>query len=117
MATITVVEASAAATAAGSDLMQGNIFQFDARPRIVSRIAVTGSAVLGDAYINLYYGTELIGQFYPTTIGVVFGLEARDYLPVRTNRALLPHEPIKLIVGKVSVTNPFKVVMEVQEVG
>jgi hypothetical protein len=117
MATITVVESAAANVAAGSDLMANNFFQFDARPRIVSRIAVTGSAVLGDAYISLFYGTEKIGDYYPSTIGVVFGLEARDYLPVRTNRALRPNEPIRLIVGKVSVTNGFKVVLEVQEVG
>lgn len=103
--------------AAGSDLLANNFFQFDPRPRIVSRIGLTGSAVIGDAYVSLYYGTEKIGDFYPTTIGVVNPLEARDFVPIRTNRALRPHEAIRLIVGKVSVTNPFRCVLEIQEVG
>lgn len=46
------------------------------------RIGIVGSAVLRDCYVNMFAGNEFIMRKYPTTIGVVVPLEARDMFPV-----------------------------------
>lgn len=114
------IKESAAASAAGTDLMtQGNnsFFQFDSRPRIVSRIGVTGSSAVINAAVDLFYGTEKIGTFYNTQSGAAAVQEARDLKPVRSNRALMPHEPLRIIVNTPSAATALYVELEIQEVG
>jgi len=119
MTNFTVVETSAG-TAVGTDLMTqagNNLIALDSRPRIVKRVGITGSAVLRDAYVDLYYGFKFIARLYPTTIGVTNPLEARDMMPLVTGDALRGGELLRLIVGKVSVTNAFVIVLEIVELG
>lgn len=107
---------SAAATAAGTDLFSGNFFSIDARPRIVSRIGVSGSSAAANAAVDLFYGTEKIGTFYNTSGGAVAApLDAKDMMPVRSNRAVLPLEPIRVVVNTASATNKLTITMEIQE--
>lgn len=115
MANITFQE-SAAATAANTDLFANNFFQFDARPRVVSRIGVSGSSAAANAAVDLFYGTEKIGTFYNTSGGAVAAaLDAKDMMPVRSNRAVLPFEPIRVLVNTASATNKLTVTLEIQE--
>lgn len=115
MANVTFKEASAG-TAAGTDLFANNFFQFDARPRVVSRIGVAGSSAVGNAAVDLFYGVEKIGTFYNTTSGAnVIAVDAKDLVPVRSNRAVLPNEPIRVVVNTVSATNVLAVTLEIQE--
>lgn len=115
MANITFQE-SAAATAANTDLFSGNFFQFDARPRVVSRMGVSGSSAAANAAVDLYYGVEKIGTFYNTSGGAVAApLDAKDMMPVRSNRALLPNEPLRVLVNTASATNKLTVTLEIQE--
>lgn len=116
MANVTIKETSAA-TAAGTDLMANNFFQFDARARIVSRIGVVGSSAVGNAAVDLFYGTEKIATIYNTTSGAnVIAVEAKDMMPIRSNRALFPHEPLRVIVNTASATNILAITLEIQEV-
>lgn len=115
MANITFQE-SAAATAAGTDLFANNFFQFDARPRIVSRIGVSGSSAAANASVDLFYGTEKIGTFFNTSGGAVAApLDAKDMMPVRSNRAILPYEPVRVLVNTASATNKLTITLEIQE--
>lgn len=115
MANITFQE-SAAGTAANTDLFANNFYQFDARARVVSRIGVSGSSAAANAAVDLFYGTEKIGTFYNTTGGAVAApLDAKDMMPVRTNRALLPYEPLRVLVNTASATNKLTITMEIQE--
>lgn len=107
---------SAAATAAGTDLFANNFFQFDARPRIVSRIGVSGSTASANCAVDLFYGTEKIGTFFNTTGGAVAApLDAKDMMPVRSNRAILPYEPVRVVVNTASTTNKLTITLEIQE--
>lgn len=116
MANITIKETSAA-TAAGTDLMANNFFQFDARPRIVSRYGVVGSSAVGNAAVDIFYGTEKIATAYNTTSGAnVLPVEAKDMMPLRSNRALLPHEPLRVVVNTASATNVLAITLEIQEI-
>lgn len=115
MVNVTFQEA-AAATAAGTDLFANNFFQFDARPRIVSRIGVSGSSAAANSAVDLFYGTEKIGTFYNTSGGAVAApLDAKDMMPVRSNRAILPYEPVRVVVNTASATNKLTVTLEIQE--
>lgn len=115
MANITFQEA-AAGTAANTDLFANNFYQFDARPRVVSRIGVSGSSAAANSAVDLFYGTEKIGTFYNTSGGAVAApLDAKDLVPVRSNRAVLPFEPIRVLVNTPSATNKLTVTMEIQE--
>lgn len=115
MANITFQEA-AAATAAGTDLFANNFYQFDARPRVVSRIGVSGSTASANCAVDLYYGVEKIGTFFNTSGGAVAApLDAKDLVPVRSNRALLPNEPLRVLVNTASTTNKLTVTLEIQE--
>lgn len=120
MGNYTIRESAAGAVAVQSDILDqaGNsIFKYDDRPRIIKRIGVTGSAVIGDAYVDVYFGFVFIGRYYPTTIGVTNPLEARDMMPFTTGLAIRGGQQLRIIVGKISVTNPFVITMEVVEFG
>lgn len=115
MANISFQE-SAAGTAANTDLFANNFFQFDARPRVVSRVGVSGSTAAAPGAIDMFYGTEKIGTFFTTSTGAVaFPLDAKDMMPVRTNRALLPNEPLRVLVNTISTTNKMSITLEIQE--
>lgn len=111
-----VVKESAAATAAGTDLMSGNFFQFSPFPRTVTRVGCVGSSAVGNAAVDIFFGTEKVGTFYNTTSGAnVISLEAKDMLPLRSNKALLPNEPLRVIINTASATNVLAVTLEIQE--
>lgn len=114
MATVTIKEATVG-SAAGTDLMSGTFFYLQSFPRTVTRIGVVGSSAVGNAAIDLYFGSEKIGTFYNTSSGVVVPLEAKDLIPIRTNKAMAANEPLHVIVNTVSVTNVFVITLEIQE--
>jgi hypothetical protein len=115
MATFTIIEASVGSPV-GTNLMAGNRFQISPKYRQVRRIGVVGSAVLRDASVDLFFGDTYIGTYFPTTIGVVIPVDSKDMINVQTEYALEPNEPLNLIVSKISVTNPFAITLEVDEV-
>lgn len=107
---------TAAATAAGTDLFANNFFQFDTRARVVSRIGVSGSTASANSAVDLYYGTERIGTFFNSSGGAVAApLDAKDMMPVRSNRAVLPYEPIRVVVNTASTTSKLTITLEIQE--
>lgn len=115
MVVFTVAEA-AAAQAAGTNLMSGNRFQFDSRPRVVTQIGVTGSTNPGNASVDLFYGNTIIGTFSVTTSGAnVLPLQAKDFIPVTSNQALLPNEPLNILTHTPSTTNAMQVTVVIQE--
>jgi hypothetical protein len=114
MANVTVQE-TAAATAVGTDLLANSFFQFDARPRVVSRAGLTGSSAAGNAAVDIFFGTEKIATLRNTTSGAVIPVEAKDMMPIRTNRALLPFEPLRAIVAVASATTIMSLTLEIQE--
>lgn len=116
MPNITVQE-SAAGSAIGTNLMAGNREQMKNSYRRVSRIGVVGSAVLGDSSLDLFYGSTYIGTFFPTTIGVVLPLEARDFVGVDPTIVCEPAEPINLLVSDVGVTNVMRATLVIEELG
>lgn len=114
MPTITVEESSAA-SAVGTNLMSGNRVQVASTRRRVRRIGVTGSAVLGDAELQLFYGSVFVGNFRPTTIGVVMPLDARDMIPVVDDNICMPGESLNLFVSDAGATNIIRATMEIEE--
>lgn len=113
MPTITFKEASAA-SAVGTNLMPAR-FATSPKFRRISRIGVVGSAVLGDASLDVYYGDHYVGTFFPTTIGVVIPVDSKDMIPVSDDTLCQPGEPISVIVSDASATNVFVVTLEIQE--
>jgi hypothetical protein len=115
MSNVTVIEASAG-TAAGTDLMANNFYQLDGRARVVSRIGLSGSTAAAPGFVDLFYGSEKIGTFITTSSGAVAApLDSKDMMPVRSNRALLPNEPLRVLVNTISTTNKMTLTLEIQE--
>jgi len=114
MPTITI-SAAAATAVVGYNLMSGNRVQVSNRNRRVRRIGVVGSAVLQDAEVQLFYGSNFVGNFQPTTIGVVVPLDARDMMPVVDADYCPAGESINVFVSDAPATNPLVVTLEIEE--
>ena len=114
MPTITV-DAAAATAVVGYNLMAGNRVQVASTRRRVRRIGVVGSAVLQDAEVQLFYGSVFVGNFKPTTIGVVVPLDARDMMPVVDDNICNAGESLNLFVSDAPATNPIVVTLEIEE--
>jgi len=114
MSNITIKEA-AVGQAVGTNLMAGNRLQTAPRPRFVKRIGVVGSAVPGDASVDLFYGNTFIGTFFNTTIGAVVPLDSKDIVQVASNLGMEPYEPLHVLTSKVSTTTVMTVSLEIQE--
>lgn len=115
MSNITVKEA-AAASAVGTNLMAGNRMQTNPRPRFVRRIGVVGSAAVGDASVDLFYGNTFIGTFFNTSAGAnLIPLDAKDMVPVSSNVGMEPNEPLNVLISDAGATNVLVVSLELVE--
>lgn len=115
MATITIKEA-AAASAVGTNLMAGNRMQIVPRVRTVQRIGVVGSAAVGDASVDLFYGNTYIGTFFNTSAGAnLIPLDAKDLVNVASNVGMEPNEPLNLLVSDAGATNVLVITLEILE--
>jgi hypothetical protein len=115
MALITVKEA-AAASAVGTNLMAGHRLQIAPRYRRVRRMGVVGSTNPGDGSVDLFYGDTFIGTFFNTSGGAnLIPLDAKDMIKVPSNLAMLPFEPLNLLISDAGVSNIMVVTMEVEE--
>lgn len=116
MPVITVKEASAASVI-GTNLMSGNRIQTAASFRKVNRIGVVGSAVPGDASVDLFYGSEYIGTFFNTTGGAnLIPTSNVDMIEIPDEKFTEPGEPINLLISDVGATNVLAVTLEIDEV-
>lgn len=113
MGFMTIVE-SAAATAAGTDLMDGERLQTSALPRRVVSIGIGGSTAVGDCAIDLFYGNEFVGRFYNTTTDNA--IDSVDTLAIPGILICAPNEPIHLFVHDASNGNPMVIQLGIQEI-
>lgn len=114
MPMLTQLESAAGNIKAGGNLISGHRLQAQPVRRIIKKIALVGSAVLRDAYVDVFIGSTYLGTFYPTTIGVVTPLEARDFIDTDKTLVVERNELINVIVGSVSVTNAFFLQMQIE---
>lgn len=114
MPMLTQLESAAGNIKAGANLIAGHRLQAQPVRRRIRKIALVGSAVLRDAYVDIFVGSTYLGTFYPTTIGVVTALEARDFIEADSTIVVERNELINVIVGSVSVTNAFFLQMEIE---
>lgn len=116
MPSVLIRESSAGNIAVGGNLMSGNRFQTAPRFRRVRRVGCTGSSAAGVGAFDIYYGATLVfNGVTPTTSGTTPPVESKDLLPVASDYVCQPGEPINLIVTTVSATNPFLVLLEIEE--
>jgi hypothetical protein len=95
MGFMTIVE-SAAASAVGTDLMDGERLQTSSLARRVVAVGLGGSTAVGDWAIDLFYGSEFVGRFYNTTTDNA--IDTQDMLAVPGILVCSPNEPIHCFV-------------------
>lgn len=79
-------------------------------------MGVVGSAAVGDAAVDLFYGDTYIGTFYNTTAGAnVIPVDSKDLLRVPSQYVLEPNEPLNVLISDQGATNVLVVTMEIQE--
>lgn len=116
MPTITVKEDSAA-SAVGTNLMSGNRIQLAAAFRRVKRIGVVGSAAVGDASVDLFYGSEYMGTFFNTQAGAnLIPTNDNDMLALQDETLNEPGEPLNLLISDAGATNVLAVTLEIENV-
>lgn len=115
MPTFRFVE-SAAATAVGTIMNNGQRGQSSGRNRRVDRIRVGGSATAGDAGIDLFYGDTYIGRFFTSVAGAAPAWDQqRDNQFPDQNWAAAAGENINCIIADASGTNALLVEIDTTE--
>ena len=59
---------AAAAASVGTDLLSGEVFSRETQNRVLTGVAYTGSAVIGDTAVEVYVGKTLVGNFYNSAL-------------------------------------------------
>lgn len=65
---IQTVSFAAAAAPLTTDLLANGIFRIDSKPRVLKRVALTGSAVIGDTLVRLMKGAVEIGTMHNSAL-------------------------------------------------
>lgn len=107
--------AATTATVAGDNSLSDKWTEESKYARRVSRIALAGSAVIGDVYFTLKYGNRTIAKVLPSTIGAVKPLD--DDMQTLSGKLVCPaNVPMALIASGPAVTNSVYCVIEFQEI-
>lgn len=113
MAFLTVREA-AAASAVGTDLMDGQRLQTHPLPRRVMKLGLSGSTAIGDCAVDLFYGSEFIARIYNvSTNAALTGEQMYD------NPGVLvcsPNEPIHAFIADVGVGSVMVLHLAIEEI-
>jgi len=102
-------ESVAAATAVlGYDMFQNATYKTSARNRVVRSLAVTGSAVVGDAKISLRIGQlEVVAKYN----GALLFADREDLLPV--GAAIPAGTPVSCIVVDAPATSKLNILIDI----
>jgi len=101
------ISIAAASATAGTDLFKDERNNVSSRPRVVTGIAVAGSAAALDAKVSLYIERTYVGSFYNTATGSW----NRDEIVPLGNRYVPPGAKISCIVDTAPGTNPINIVL------
>lgn len=106
--------AATTSTGAGYNCLQNSFIKESQYPRQVKRIGFAGSAVAGDIYFDLFYGTKRIGTFYPATVGAAY--PTNDNLFVLSGGEICPAGvELRLIANASATTNSVFYILETSE--
>jgi len=101
------VSVAAATAAVNFDMTTGTLWSVQGKHRVLTGIAVTGSAAAGDAKIDLFIDQVKIGEFYNTTTG----FPTRDHM-YSLNNLVPAGSKISMIVTDAATTNPLNIVLQ-----
>ncbi len=100
----------------GTNLLSGNRVQIAPVYRRVKRIGLVGSAAVGDASVDLFYGSTYIGTFFNTSAGAnLIPLDAKDLISVESEEVCLPGEPLNVLISDAGGTNVLVTTLEIEE--
>ena len=103
---------AAASATVGTDLFMGEIYQQSPNPRVLSGLAIAGSAAAVDTKLSLFVGTMKVGAMYNQRTGQPKVNE--DMLDVG-EIPIPPGEMLHLYVDDAPATNPINWIVEVME--
>lgn len=101
------VSVAAATAVVGFDLFSDEWFQQLSEDRELTAIGVAGSAAALDSMVELFVGTEKIGEFYNSAVGMVL----MDAHMVPIDADVDEGELLHLYVIDAPLTNPINVVL------
>ena len=101
------VSVAAATAVLGYDMTQGTLWSVQGNNRVLTGIAVTGSAAAGDAKVDVFVDQYKIGEFYNTTTG----FPTRDHF-YNLNNIVPAGSKISIIVTDAAGTNPLNIVVQ-----
>lgn len=101
------VSVAAATAVLGYDCTAGTLWAVQGNNRVITGIAVTGSAAAGDAKVDLFVDQVKIGEFYNTTTG----FPTKDHF-YSLNNFVPAGSKISLIVTDAAGTNPLNIVLQ-----
>jgi len=105
------VSIAAATAAVGYDCTTGTLWAVQGNNRVLTGIAVGGSAAAGDAKIDVFVDQVKIGEFYNT----VTGFPTRDHF-YNLNNVVPAGSKISMIVTDAAATNPLNITIQWQDI-
>lgn len=105
---IASVSIAAAVAVINYDLLQGSVHRQSGRRRRLVGAGVAGSAVVNDALVNLYVGSQLVAQLYNSSLGAV--TKDVDMFPL--NELVPAGTEVRALVADAPVTNPINLVAD-----
>ncbi len=109
-----VLETGSIATTAavGSNAFAGVFGQASPKARLIKRVALVGSAVVGDSSLDFYIGLTYAGTYRNTTVANA-PVEAKDWIPVMI--VAEPLEPLNLKLVTAPTTNVMRFFVEYED--
>lgn len=101
------VSVAAATAVLGYDLTTGTLWAVQGNNRVLTGIAVAGSAAAGDAKFDLFIDQVKVGEFYNTTTG----FPTRDHF-YNLNNVVPAGSKISMICTDAAATNPLNIILQ-----
>lgn len=98
-----------------TNLAAGKFWESSNWQRMITAIALTGSAAVDDTQLSIYYGTTKIGELRNSSTGLAVDVD-KDLIPHNSQLVCARGDKISIMVDTAPVTNPIKLMIVISEV-
>lgn len=113
--TVGYEEIAVADAGQGVNLANGKFWATSKWNRMVTGMALTGSAAAGDTKVSIFYGTTKIAELKNSSTGLAIDTD-KDLIPHNSNLFCASNDAISVIVDEAPSTNPIQLLLIISEI-
>lgn len=107
---------TAAVAAVGANLAEGKWYQLSQRYRGIKAVGLVGSTNPNDCALEIFYGTEKVGEIRNSTGGANKSVLNEDLKKFTVDKFMTPGTPLNIYVKTAAATNAIVWALDIVEI-